>query len=480
MLSVVALASILVLAGCNTKNTSSSSAVSSSSPAVSSSSPKISSSTTTTVAVTGVTLDKTTAELVVGGTVTLTATVAPTTATDKTVTWASSDATVASVAAGVVTAVKAGTANITATCGTQVATCVVTVKAAMPSPTKTTIAALNALTADDTTHLYEVTGILEDKSATDKYGNGYLTDATTGASIKIYGSTTTASAITFTDNALGFTNPKDAVTTLADYANGESVTLHCVYKYYYSTPEIMGIMTAHAATTNKYSITKETAENGTFVTDKETYSYGETVTVTATPASGYKVGSVEVKNAQDDSVVANVSASDVNVYTFVASCVNNITVNFKEDSGASEYLTFDFETLTATSGDGYATDKGDSSTAPASTSKELRLYCNAGATGGVFYTTVTTSKDIASVTVSCYFSGKGTEAKTSADLFVSSTATFGTTAEASKEITATSATDYTFTVTTAGSRFIKILNNGTATTKNPQLRIKNIAITLKA
>ena len=125
LLSVVALASILVLAGCNTKNTSSS-------PAVSSSSPKISSSTTTIVAVTGVTLDKTTAELVVGGTVTLTATVAPTTATDKTVTWASSDATVASVAAGVVTAVKAGTANITATSGTQVATCAVTVKAAMP------------------------------------------------------------------------------------------------------------------------------------------------------------------------------------------------------------------------------------------------------------------------------------------------------------------------------------------------------------
>lgn len=476
LLSVVALASIFVLVGCNTNKTSSSS------PAVSSSSPKISSSTTTTVDVTGVTLDKTTAELVVGGTVTLTATVAPTTATDKTVTWASSDATVASVADGVVTAVKAGTANITATSGTQVATCAVTVKSAMPSPTKTTIAALNALTADDTTHLYEVTGILEDKSATDKYGNGYLTDATTGETIKIYGSTTTASAITFTDNALGFTNPKDAVTTLADYANGESVTLHCIYKYYNSTPEIMGIMTAHAATTNKYSVTKEAAENGTFVTDKETYSYGETVTVTATPASGYKVGSVEVKNAQDDSVVANVSASDVNVYTFVASCVNNITVNFKEDSGASEYLTFDFETLTATSGDGYATDKGDSSTAPAynATSKELRLYCNAGATGGFFYTTVTTSKDIASVTVSCYFSGKGTEAKTSADLFVSSTATFGTTAEASKEITATSATDYTFTVTTAGSRFIKILNNGTATTKNPQLRIKNIAITLKA
>jgi len=335
LLSVVALASILVLAGCNTKNTSSS-------PAVSSSSPKISSSTTTTVAVTGVTLDKTTAELVVGGTVTLTATVSPTTATDKTVTWASSDATVASVAAGVVTAVKAGTANITATSGTQVATCAVTVKAAMPTPTVTTIAALNALTADDTTHLYEVTGILEDKSATDKYGNGYLTDATTGASIKIYGSTTTASAITFTDNALGFINPKDAVTTLADYANGESVTLHCVYKYYNSTPEIMGIMTAHAATTNKYSVTKETATNGSFTVDKETATYGETVTITATPASGYKVGSVDVKTAYLGSAEATVSETNVNVYTFNATCVNKVTVNFvtAETATPDKNLTF--------------------------------------------------------------------------------------------------------------------------------------------
>ncbi len=331
MLSVVALASILVLAGCNTKNTSSSSAVSSSSP-------KISSSTTTTVAVTGVTLDKTTAELVVGGTVTLTATVAPTTATDKTVTWASSDATVASVAAGVVTAVKAGTANITATCGTQVATCVVTVKAAMPTPTVTTIAALNALTADDTTHLYEVTGILEDKSATDKYGNGYLTDATTGASIKIYGSTTTASAITFTDNALGFTNPKDAVTTLADYANGESVTLHCVYNYYYSsTPEIMGIMTAHAATTNKYSITKETATNGTFTVDKETATYGETVTITTTPSSGYSVDTVKVNHNYANESATTVTADSS--YTFTVTCVNSITVTFKAAETNSLILT---------------------------------------------------------------------------------------------------------------------------------------------
>ena len=83
-----------------------------------------------TVAVTGITLDKTSAEMTVGGeTLTLTATVAPDDAADKTVTWTSSDETVATVTDGVVTAVAAGTATITVTTtdGAKTATCTVTV-----------------------------------------------------------------------------------------------------------------------------------------------------------------------------------------------------------------------------------------------------------------------------------------------------------------------------------------------------------------
>lgn len=81
------------------------------------------------VPVTGVTLDKTTAEVAVNNTVQLTATVAPENATDKTVTWTSSDETIATVADGVVTALKAGTVTITAASGEATATCEVTVKA---------------------------------------------------------------------------------------------------------------------------------------------------------------------------------------------------------------------------------------------------------------------------------------------------------------------------------------------------------------
>ena len=79
--------------------------------------------------VTSVTLNKTTASLKAGETVTLTATVKPDDATDRTVTWSTSDASVATVSDGVVTAKKVGSATITAKAGDKTATCTVTVVA---------------------------------------------------------------------------------------------------------------------------------------------------------------------------------------------------------------------------------------------------------------------------------------------------------------------------------------------------------------
>ncbi len=85
-----------------------------------------------TIAVTGVTLDKTSATMIEGESLTLTATVAPENATNKNVTWSSSDTNVATVSAsGVITAKSPGTATITVKTadGSKTATCVVTVKA---------------------------------------------------------------------------------------------------------------------------------------------------------------------------------------------------------------------------------------------------------------------------------------------------------------------------------------------------------------
>ena len=84
--------------------------------------------------VTSVTLDKTTAEIDVDGTVTLTATVAPEDASNKKLEWTSGDTTKATVdQTGKVTGIAAGTVTITATAkdgSGKSATCTVTVKAA--------------------------------------------------------------------------------------------------------------------------------------------------------------------------------------------------------------------------------------------------------------------------------------------------------------------------------------------------------------
>lgn len=92
--------------------------------------------TTLPIAVTGVTMDKATADVAVGGTVKLTPTVTPANATDKSGAWSSSDTAVATVSGGTVTVKAAATVGATTTVtfttkdGSKKATCVVTVIAA--------------------------------------------------------------------------------------------------------------------------------------------------------------------------------------------------------------------------------------------------------------------------------------------------------------------------------------------------------------
>ena len=85
------------------------------------------------VPVTGVSLDPSELEVIVGETITLTATVSPANATNKAVVWTTNDASVATVSSdGVVTGFGLGTAVITVTTvdGDKKATCTVTVKPA--------------------------------------------------------------------------------------------------------------------------------------------------------------------------------------------------------------------------------------------------------------------------------------------------------------------------------------------------------------
>jgi uncharacterized protein YjdB len=88
------------------------------------------------VPVTGVTINKSTTSLTVGGSETLTATVSPSNATNQTVVWTSNNPAVASVDGGTVNFVGVGSAVITVTTqdGGFTATCAVTVNAVEPVP----------------------------------------------------------------------------------------------------------------------------------------------------------------------------------------------------------------------------------------------------------------------------------------------------------------------------------------------------------
>ena len=84
------------------------------------------------IAVTSVSISQPTAEMVIGETVQLRATVLPADATDKSVIWASSKQTVATVSSsGLVTALAEGNTTITATAGGKVGSCTVTVSNAV-------------------------------------------------------------------------------------------------------------------------------------------------------------------------------------------------------------------------------------------------------------------------------------------------------------------------------------------------------------
>ncbi len=123
---------------------------------------------TTTVAVTGVSLNKSSLDLTVGDTETLVATVAPSNATNKNVTWESSNAAVASVANGLVTALAEGNATVTVKTvdGNKTATCAVAVSAAPAEKT------LQSLSVSGYKENYEVGDELGDLTVVANYSDG--------------------------------------------------------------------------------------------------------------------------------------------------------------------------------------------------------------------------------------------------------------------------------------------------------------------
>lgn len=176
------------------------------------------------VALTGITLNKTTASVLVGGTTTLTATKVPATTTDETaISWASDTPAVATVSAsGVVTGVKAGTATITAACGGFSAECEVTVTAeAKPC----TAIALDKTTAEVTkgkTVKLTATTLPEDTTDDITWASGNTSVATVAADGTVTGVAEGTATITAT---CGTKSATCEITVTADTTPCTGITL---------------------------------------------------------------------------------------------------------------------------------------------------------------------------------------------------------------------------------------------------------------
>ena len=196
-----------------------------------------------------------------------------------------------------------------------------------PDPVNVTVAELLALEDTVTNQCFRVSGIFEQKK-NDVYGNGFLTDPETGLSIKVYGSTATASALSYAYPDFAFNNPEDAQTSLVNLENGMQVTMEVVFKMYNGTPEIMGVVTDMSSSDNLYEAEIQVGEGGTANLSKTgDIAYGEEITVTVTPNEGKVIKSVVVRDASG--TVTRIT----DTLTFNATCVNQVIVEFEDAEG---------------------------------------------------------------------------------------------------------------------------------------------------
>lgn len=279
--------------------------------------PTTNNSGSSTVAVTGVTLNKSSLSMTVGKTETLTATVTPTNATNKTVNWTSSDATVASVSNGTITAKKAGSVTIVATTadGGKVAYCTVSVTDASVAVTSVT---LNKTTASlNVGETVSLTPTVAPANATDKavswsssntsvatVSNGTVTAKVAGTATitATAGGKTATCIITVTDKNATVVSVTGKTAEAAKTAL-ENAGFKVSISYDYSgkgtngtvlsqTPSANSVAekgsTVYITVSRSYvSITVIAGEGGT-VTGSDMYVAGSTATITAKANTGYK------------------------------------------------------------------------------------------------------------------------------------------------------------------------------------------------
>lgn len=153
--------------------------------------------------------------------------------------------------------------------------------------------------------LYTIKAVIGEVTNT-TYGNSTLYDADTGESIVLWGLSGDETSLTQDDEGVwSFDNPQDYSENVAgQFETGDEIIIQGIY-YLYSTsylttPEFMGVFLGVNRSVDDiaYAITiDDSIENGSVSLSSSTGTYGEWITVTATPDEGYNLTGLTVNGA---------------------------------------------------------------------------------------------------------------------------------------------------------------------------------------
>ena len=393
------------------------------------------------VAATSVSLSSESETLTVGGSVTLTATIAPENSTD-TITWTSSDSTVASVADGVVTAKAAGTATITVKARDGVEkTCAITVN---PVPTLLETVTWDFTSSATTKSVLYTDAALTTKDSSGKFekSSGYVTGSTTlkslavdatsgkfaprdadvqvnaGTKIKIPVSANSVVTITAKDDSSDSTK-------YVQYTVGDISAQARISTYTASATGYLELVATGACFFNKISVTNVTvadehdavatltAVSATGITldaTNGTLSVGGTATVKATVTPENRTSAVTWESSDTNIATVAASAGDLTAkVTAKATGTAIITAKYGDgdgekatytltvaDEAATVDITWDWKTVdipvyTKYENDAYTTPPSDNKTIQKTTgyavgtSGSVAMFVDASAETGKFY-----------------------------------------------------------------------------------------------